>query len=152
VCLSFALMICGSALAKERPYKGGACGEVIESVYIATPAADGVAFLKEKARAEGNFTHLGKATVELSWEVAAVAVEGHLMYLTTGAFEVTGANGDEMHGLFESWQSSLGGEARIQVTVQGGSGKFRNARGIIPGRGEKDGANFCYTLDGLLNY
>ena len=146
------LLIATSVWAKERPYKGSAAGEVLESTFIGNPQPDGVPFLREHAVAEGEFTHLGRSNVQLNWLVSAEVIDGELVYLTVGTFVITGADGDSMDGSFRSWQLASAQDSLIEVEVSHGTGRFARARGIIPGIGRKQGNLFSYSLSGVLDF
>lgn len=138
--------------AKEKPFKGGAVGRVIEAEMFAAPEVGGGAFLRERAEAEGVFTHMGNSQVFLEWVVSLEMVEGELVYVLEGVFQTVAANGDSMTGTFWSRQKASGSSYEIVVTVTEGSGRFAGAQGTISGKGSREGDDFAYFLDGRCNY
>lgn len=137
---------------KDVPYKGQAAGIVIESNFIGSPEINGAPFLAEKGRATGHFNHVGKSEIEMNWLVSAKMIGGELCFVIEGTFLMTTRGGDSMYGRFNSVQLSSSPEYAIEVIVEGGTGRFRNAHGSIPGRGIKQENQFGYNLQGILSY
>jgi hypothetical protein len=137
-----------TATAKELPYKGTASGAVFDSSILCyPPVIGGGPFMLEQASAEGSFTHLGQCKVSLNWSVS-VDIDG---IEVEGAFTITGAEGDSMWGSFSSYQDFASPLSVIEVVVLGGTGRFRGAHGTIPGTGERNDAQFSYTLNGRIS-
>lgn len=137
--------------ARELPYKGRAAGAVVASRIFAQPLVGGGGFLSERGEAVGNFAHVGRARVWLEWVVRLDLHEGELVYLLEGTFGMTAANGDTMAGIFWARQLASDSAYVIEVTVQGGTGRFVRAAGVIRGTGARFGDQFRYALDGVID-
>lgn len=136
------------------PYKGSAIGMITEQVPIGTgdPLAPfGEPFLLVRAEAVGNFTHVGKSAVILTYTARLTLIESEVYMLASGIYTVTGADGSVLTGPFSSKQRFGAEDFRAEVAVAGGTGRFRNATGalIAIGKTFADGS-FFYDLDGTI--
>ena len=143
-----------SFASDQVPYKGSAIGMITEQVPIGTgdPLAPfGEPFLFVRAEAVGNFTHVGKAAVTLTYTARLILIEGEVYMLASGIYTVVGADGSALTGPFTNKQRFGAEDFRAEVAVAGGTGRFRNTTGelIAVGKTFADGS-FFYDLEGMI--
>ena len=136
------------------PYKGSAIGMITEQIPIGTgdPMAPfGEPFLLVRAEAVGNFTHVGKSAVTITYTARLTFIEGEVYILALGTYTVIGADGSTLTGPFTNKQRFGEEDFRAEVEVSRGTGRFKDATGclIAVGKAFADGS-FFYDLQGTI--
>jgi hypothetical protein len=154
-----ALLLGALALASVRagetvPYKGAATGNVTgrEDLNGGIPIPGGPLFRRVTLQAKGNFTHVGRATIDFIQEMRLVIENGVPYFLVEGSYIVTAASGDTLFGTYTTKQNVITNEFVTDVFAERGAGRFEGVSGEIPGAGQFYPATdtFDYALDGFI--
>jgi hypothetical protein len=150
---SFALAVlavaglAGSGVAGEQvPFKG-----VVEGTYIRTGSFP---LFHVELAGRGQATQLGEFMLDMPHDVNLLApppLPGAI-----GDFQFTAANGDTVHGSF----TGRGGPSDLPsftlrvvetMIIEGGTGRFEGASGIVIAVRYLDGANFIGAFEGTIS-
>lgn len=144
-----------TATAGEQvPYRGAAAGQVIsrDDLNGGVPVPFGPAFRRITSQAVGNFTHVGRSTLEFIYDVSVIVEDGIPYLIGEGWYVLTAANGDTLSGPFLNKQNFITGEFTIDSGIAEGTGRFEGATGELQGAGQYfiETDTFEYVLEGTI--